>query len=107
MKRSAAFKTGAAGLSFLYFLTNCALAGAVERNTYNQRLASLPSPILTTSALRPIPASVLPAFPALSEMIGRLPASLGTSVEACEDRDRLRIATRKAGTIASLDDFQL
>ena len=43
----------------------------------------------------------------LSDRFVTLPASLTASIEACANLDRLRAATRKAGTVASLDDFQL
>jgi len=82
LKRSAVCKAGAASLSVLYFLTNCALVGAVERNSIQSRkndgsttvFASLPARVSTT-----IPRLAGPAVAApLPDLLSRLPASLGT-----------------------------
>lgn len=43
----------------------------------------------------------------LTDRFGTLPASVVSAVNTCEQPDRLQTATRKAGTIASLEDFQL
>jgi hypothetical protein len=43
----------------------------------------------------------------LTDRFGPLPASLVASIEVCDDPSRLYTATRRAGTIASLDQFQL
>ena len=42
----------------------------------------------------------------LTDRFPPIPASLVSSIETCEDRTRLNTAIRKAGTVASLDDFQ-
>ena len=43
----------------------------------------------------------------LTDRFGSLPTSVVSAVNTCDQPDRLQSATRKAGTIASLEDFQL
>lgn len=79
----------AAGLSVLYFFTNCALAGATERNLFEERhrahplatLASLPETAVFPPSSQGF--SSPPRLPAPS-LLNQLPASLG-AVRATTD----------------------